>query len=37
MKAHNVSKNFKIDIVTDTIDKLIHNNKSLLRVKVLRN
>ena len=29
--AHNVSKNLKIDIVTDTIDKLIHNNKSLLR------
>ena len=29
--AHNVSKTLKIDIVTDTIDKLIHNNKSLLR------
>ena len=29
--AHNVSKSLKIDIVTDTIDKLVYNNKQLLR------
>lgn len=29
--AHNVSKSLKIDIVTDTIDKLVYNNKHLLR------
>ena len=29
--AHNVSKSLKIDIVTDTIYKLIYNNKHLLR------
>ena len=29
--AHNISKSLKIDIATDTIDKLIHNNKYLLR------
>ena len=29
--AYNISKSLKIDIVTDTIDKLIKNNSSLLR------
>jgi transposase InsO family protein len=29
--AHNVSKSLKIDIVTNTIDKLIQNNKNILR------
>lgn len=29
--AYNISKSFKIDIVIDTIDKLIKNNISLLR------
>ena len=31
MLAHNVSKSLKIDIVTDTINKLIYKNKHLLR------
>ena len=29
--AYNISKSLKIDTVTDTIDKLIKNNSSLLR------
>lgn len=29
--SYNVSKNLKIDIVTDMIDKLIENNKNILR------
>ena len=29
--AYNISKSLKIDIVTDTIDKLIKNNSSILR------
>lgn len=29
--AHNVSKSLKIDIVTDTLDKLIENHKGILR------
>ena len=29
--SYNVSKNLKIDIVTSTIDKLIENNKNILR------